>query len=94
MPKRLLLLSPTLLAALAFALAGLVMLAISLAAVMVIERRTESVVSANLSSAGMDWVTVQTDGMQVHLTGTAPTEALRFSRHQPGWHPCRQQPRA
>ncbi len=78
MPKRLLLLSPTLLAALAFALAGLVMLAISLAAVMVIERRTESVVSANLSSAGMDWVTVQTDGMQVHLTGTAPTEALRF----------------
>lgn len=78
MPKRLLLLSPTVLAALAFALAGLVMLAISFAAVLVIERRTEKVVAANLASAGMDWLEVSTDGMQVHLTGTAPTEALRF----------------
>lgn len=77
-PKRLLLLSPTVLAALAFALAGLVMLAISFAAVLVIERRTEKVVTANLASAGMDWLEVRTDGMQVHLTGTAPTEALRF----------------
>ncbi len=78
MPKRLLLLSPTVLAALAFALAGVLMLAISFAAVLVIERRTETVVSASLAEAGMDWVGVATDGMQVQLSGTAPTEALRF----------------
>lgn len=78
MPKRLLLLSHSVLAALAFALAGAVMLAISLGAALVIESRTETVISASLTDAGMDWVTVETDGMQVHLTGTAPTEALRF----------------
>ena len=66
------------LAALAFALAGVIMLAISLGAALVIERRSEKVVAANLATAGMDWVSVHADGMQVILSGTAPTEGARF----------------
>ncbi|MCB6179148.1 OmpA family protein [Rhodobacter sp. Har01] len=79
MPKRLLLLSPTVLAALSFAAAGLVMLLIALGAALVIESRSESVVSERLAAAGMDWVGVESDGLQVFLTGTAPTEAARFT---------------
>lgn len=78
MPKRLLHLSPTVLAALAFALAGLVMLAVALGAALVIERRSDKVITANLVSAGMGWANVETDGLQVLLTGTAPNEAARF----------------
>jgi OmpA-OmpF porin, OOP family len=77
-PKRLLRLSPTLLAALAFALAGAFMLAVSFASALVIEGRSAKVVAAGLAEAGMDWVSVETDGLQVHLSGTAPNEAARF----------------
>ena len=76
--KRLLHLPATLLAALAFALAGVVMLVIALLSALVIEMRSESVVTAGLHEAGMDWVTVVTDGLQVQLTGTAPDERARF----------------
>ena len=78
MPKRLLRLSPTLLAALAFALAGVLMLAVALAAALVIERRTEKVITARLAAASMDWVSVQADGLQLQLAGTAPDEAARY----------------
>lgn len=78
MPKRLLRLSPTLLAALAFVLAGIVMLGIALGASLVIERRSEKVVLAGLRGAGMEWISVATDGLQVHLSGTAPDEAARY----------------
>jgi len=78
LPRRILRLSPNVLAALAFAGAGLVMLAISLGAALVIERRSDKVVTANLVTAGMDWAEVEANGMQVILTGTAPTEGARF----------------
>lgn len=78
MARRLPPLSPTLLAALAFALAGVVMLAVSFAAALVIEGRSASVVTARMAEAGLPWVMVETDGLQVRLSGTAPDESARF----------------
>ncbi len=78
MPKRLLRLSSTILAALAFAAAGVVMLVVAFLSALVIEMRSETVVSSGLKAAGMDWVTVSPDGLQVHLSGTAPDERARF----------------
>src|SRR5690606_29852411 len=40
--------------------------------------RSDTVVSSGLKAAGMDWVTVASDGLQVHLSGTAPDERARF----------------
>lgn len=78
MPKRLLRLSSTILAALAFAAAGVVMLVVAFLSALVIEMRSDTVVSSGLKAAGMDWVTVASDGLQVHLSGTAPDERARF----------------
>lgn len=71
-------LSSTTLALLAFLLAGVVMVSVALGAAKVIESRTQKVVSGKLAEAGIDWITVTTDGLQVRLTGTAPNEAARF----------------
>lgn len=54
------------------------MLGVAWASARVIESRTDTVVTARLGAAGMPWVEVGTDGLQVHLTGTAPDEAARF----------------
>ncbi|WP_309668065.1 BON domain-containing protein, partial [Tabrizicola sp.] len=78
MPKRLLRLSRTTLALLAFLVAGAVMVGVAVAAAMVIEHRSDSVVSARLAEEGIDWIDVQTDGLTVILSGTAPNEATRF----------------
>lgn len=43
-----------------------------------IEQRSREDVSLALSTAGQDWVEVETDGLQVHLSGTAPSEVERF----------------
>jgi OmpA-OmpF porin, OOP family len=77
-PKRLLRLSPTTLALLAFLAAGAVMIGVAYAAARVIERRSDNVISARLMAENIDWVTVNANGLQVHLTGTAPNEAARF----------------
>ncbi len=71
-------LSSTTLALLAFILAAALMVSVAFGAAKIIEARTLKVVSANLAEAGIDWVTVTTDGLQVRLTGTAPNEAARF----------------
>lgn len=71
-------LSSTTLALLAFLLAALVMVSVAYAAALVIESRTENVVSARLAEQKIDWIEVRTDGLQVHLSGTAPNEAARF----------------
>lgn len=47
-------------------------------AVQVIETRTSDGIEATLASAGFDWAAVSVDGLQVALSGTAPTEATRF----------------
>ena len=65
-------------AVLAFAIAGFFALLVSWAAVLLIERRTERAVRAELASAAIDWVTVNADGLHLDLTGTAPNEAARF----------------
>lgn len=54
------------------------MVSVALGAAKVIETRTQKVVSSKLAEAGIDWITVTTDGLQVRLTGTAPNEAARF----------------
>jgi OOP family OmpA-OmpF porin len=71
-------LSTTTLALLAFILAAAVMFSVAYGAALVIESRTSKVVTARLAEAGIDWITVTTDGLQVRLTGTAPREAERF----------------
>ncbi len=71
-------LSSTTLALLAFILAAGVMFSVAFGAALVIEQRTGKVVVARLAEAGIDWITVTPDGLQVRLTGTAPREAERF----------------
>ena len=71
-------LSSTTLALLAYVLAAAVMVSVAYGAALVIEHRTGKVVAARLAEAGIDWITVTTDGLQVRLTGTAPREADRF----------------
>lgn len=67
-----------LLAVLAFLVAGFIALLFSWAAVLLIERRTERAVRAELETAAIDWVRVNADGLHLELTGTAPNEAARF----------------
>ncbi|MBK5934526.1 OOP family OmpA-OmpF porin [Rhodovulum imhoffii] len=43
-----------------------------------IERGAHTVVSAALSAEDIGWAEVAVDGLQVHLSGTAPDEAARF----------------
>lgn len=43
-----------------------------------IEQRSEGEVRAALANAEQDWVNVRSDGLQVVLSGTAPTEVDRF----------------
>ncbi|MBU3030852.1 OmpA family protein [Paracoccus marinaquae] len=43
-----------------------------------IETRSREDVKLALATAGQDWVQVSADGLQVHLTGTAPSEVERF----------------
>lgn len=70
--------SSTTLALLAFVLAAALMFSVAYGAAKVIESRTLKVVTARLDEAGIDWIAVATDGLQVRLTGTAPREADRF----------------
>lgn len=44
----------------------------------VIENRSAEGISAALQGGDIEWAVVATDGLQVTLTGTAPTEAARF----------------
>ena len=74
MPSRLAKLSSATLALLAYVLAAGVMVSVAYGAALVIESRTQKVVTAKLAEAGFDWITVDTDGLQVRLTGTAPRD--------------------
>jgi len=70
--------SATTLALLAFLLAATLMVGVAYATALVIEARTNHVVSTRLAEAEITWIEVDADGLQVHLTGTAPNEAARF----------------
>lgn len=76
--SRLTRLSSTTLTLLAFLVAAGLMVSVALGAARVIEARSEKVVGGKLAEAGITWITVTADGLQVRLNGTAPNEAARF----------------
>lgn len=43
-----------------------------------VETRTEQAIRQLLEQGGFDWASVETDGLQVRLSGTAPSEVARF----------------
>ncbi|MCX8509838.1 MAG: BON domain-containing protein, partial [Rhodobacteraceae bacterium] len=61
-----------------FAGTGLVCLLLSIWTVHAIERFSKLGVRRALAEAGHSWAEVEADGLKVILTGTAPTEAMRF----------------
>lgn len=58
--------------------AGLSWLAATHAADFIEQQSAQDVGLALAAEAGLDWVQVSTDGLQVHLHGTAPDEVARF----------------
>lgn len=62
----------------AFGAATLVALLAAWISVLVIEARTAQAVTSRLLDQGLTWATVQADGLQIHIIGTAPNEAARF----------------
>lgn len=71
--------SAGLVAALAFAGATALALASGWGLAQLVETRTAEVIRTKMLTAGYDWAQVDTDGLIVALSGTAPTEALRFA---------------
>lgn len=71
-------LSPAVVTAGAFVLAAFLSVATAIWAAAAIETRSARNLVAALSGAGYAWAKVATDGLQVTLTGTAPSEAARF----------------
>ena len=63
----------------AFAVAAAVALLLSFGLAKVVEARSTALVTSRLLAEGYTWAKVQTDGLVVSLSGTAPNEALRFS---------------
>ena len=51
---------------------------IAFLAALVIENRSTASVKSRLLMEGITWATVEADGLQVHLKGTAPNEAARY----------------
>ena len=70
--------SPTLATILVLALAGGLSWWGARSTAAFIEDRSLQDVQVALRSAGYDWAGVETDGLQVRLTGTAPSEVDRF----------------
>ncbi|MCA3442219.1 MAG: OmpA family protein [Rhodobacter sp.] len=71
-------LPPRLIAPAAFAAAAVLAVLAAAWAALAIESRTGAEVQSLMTRDGLSWVAVTTDGLQVGLAGTAPTEALRF----------------
>lgn len=66
------------LAILAFVLAGLVSFLVAWVSAILIESRSKTLIETRYTDQQIEWVSVATDGLQVVLTGTAPSEAARF----------------
>ena len=71
-------LNKTLQSLLAFAIAAILSVFGALAAGALIERASIAGVQHELARDGLDWATVDANGLQVFLAGNAPDEALRF----------------
>ncbi len=83
MPRRLLAhvpkaMSRRLLATGVFAGAGLAAGIAAWASALAIESRSAQAVRSGLMGVGITWATVEANGLQLHLSGTAPNEAARF----------------
>lgn len=61
-----------------FALAGIMSLIAAALTANVIEDTSQSSVTAALDKHGLEWTEVYAEGLNVFITGTAPTEAERF----------------
>lgn len=61
------------------AVAALLCFAAAFGASRVIEARSSEAVRRALTEAGHSWITVEPNGLQIILTGTAPSEAKRFN---------------
>ncbi|MEX5727811.1 OOP family OmpA-OmpF porin [Rhodovulum iodosum] len=72
-------LSANLIAGLAIALAALLSFAAATVAVTQIETRSAAAVERILLAEGIDWAAVETNGLRMTLSGTAPDEAARFN---------------
>ena len=70
--------SPRTIGIIAAALAGFLSVGTATWTATIVEQRSAEAVDAVLMTAGHGWAHVDTDGLQVHLSGTAPTEAARF----------------
>lgn len=66
-------------AAIAFAGAAVLALVISYLLAQLVENRTAAAIRTRMLAAGYTWASVETDGLIVTLSGTAPTEAQRFA---------------
>ncbi|EGJ22509.1 OmpA family outer membrane protein [Cereibacter sphaeroides WS8N] len=71
-------LKPSLLASAAFVTAAALAVVGASVAATVIENRSVEAVQSRLTAAGLTFVEVHADGLQVWLRGTAPNEATRF----------------
>ena len=67
------------LACAAFAIAGCLALLVGWGLAVLVESRTAEVIRTKMLTAGYSWAYVNTDGLIVSLTGTAPAEAQRFA---------------
>ncbi len=68
-----------LLVAMAFVLAAGLAALTGMGLARLVESRTAEVIKTLMLTSGHDWAHVQTDGLIVALSGTAPTEAQRFA---------------
>lgn len=71
-------LTPQLATAAAFLAAVCVMLLFAWAAVLLVEKLSQRAVKSHLLMEGITFVSVETNGLQVRLVGTAPNEAARY----------------
>lgn len=62
----------------AFSVAAVVAVLISWGAALAVEALSDRTLTERIQAEGIDWATIEPDGMLVHLYGTAPTEAARF----------------
>lgn len=76
--KNLMRLSNSIIAAAAFAGAALLATLAASWAAGLIENRSAAAVASRLMADGITWAHVNADGLQLHLSGTAPNEAARF----------------
>ncbi|MFM2389472.1 MAG: hypothetical protein RLZZ437_1027 [Pseudomonadota bacterium] len=70
--------SQTFIAGVAFTGASLLAVLTAFLMTLIVESRSAAVVRSELAEARLDWATVEADGLQIVLTGTAPNEAARF----------------